>query len=149
MKTSFTKQRSIAIYCIFLLITCFLAYDFNGSPNDNRFESLEAHSFATPWFYDYLNGISGMTTLPNDLPQTDSHTLILKNKIPTLTTPTSFFFRARHTSVKIYLDDKLMIDSSLTTNPSHSWFGIEGIFYYELFLTHPLASCYFYLKVYL
>lgn len=88
--------------------------------------------FDNAWHYDYLNGITGTTKLPNDLPETDSSTLILSNKIPTLTKPTSFFFRARHTSVKIYIGDKLMINTYSTTHPNH--FDLEGIFYHELLL---------------
>lgn len=132
MKKLISPPSSIILYLIFLLLTLIIAFNLARSDKDTRFVHYQEVSFSTAWHYDYLNGMTGTTKLPNDLPQTDSSILILSNKIPTLTQPTSFFFRARHTAVKIYVGDKLMIDTYSTTKPNH--FGLEGIVYHELLL---------------
>ena len=132
MKKLISSQCSIILYLIFLILTLIIAFNLARSDKDNRFIDYSEISFNNPWQYDYLNGMTGTTKLPNDLPQTDSSILILSNRIPILTQPTSFFFRARHTAVKIYVGDKLMIDTYSSTNPNPC--GLEGIFYHELLL---------------
>ena len=135
MKKCWLNQCTIFIYFIFMTLVFLTAFIFTRPNIDHRFKQVEDITFPTLWEYDYGNGQIGMTKLPNDLPESTSTTLYLTNTIPKLSMPTSFFFRARHTVVKITLDSEVIIDQT-TTFPSDSfWSSVDGIYYHEIPLT--------------
>ena len=135
MTDFFKKKWHIVIYFIFIAITfCMVIFHDNGK-NDDIFKEKGNIAFSSGWEYDFLNGISGVTDLPADLPKNNSNTLILKNTLPELDDSQSFFLRVRHVGVKIYVGDDLRVDTISGRKKKGLWDSMIGIYYQEVPVT--------------
>ena len=130
MKEFVRKKWHILLYFLFLFLI-FVGVLCHRS-EDESFQIKEGIPFEQQWQYDFLEGTTGQCELPCDLPKTKSNTLILTNTLPVLQADTSFFFRVRHTAVRIYIGDKLMLDTISGHEEDLDWSNLLGIYYQEI-----------------
>lgn len=133
MKEMLRKKWNILLYFVFLLLI-FVGVLWHRS-EDESFQIKEGIPFEQKWQYDFLEGTTGQCELPCDLPKTKSNTLVLTNTLPALQADTSFFFRIRHTAVRIYIGDKLVIDTISGHEDDLDWSNLLGIYYQEIPVT--------------
>lgn len=133
MKEFVRKKWHILLYFLFLFLI-FVGVLCHRS-EDESFQIKEGIPFEQQWQYDFLEGTTGQCELPCDLPKTKSNTLILTNTLPVLRADTSFFFRVRHTAVRIYIGDKLMLDTISGHEEDLDWSNLLGIYYQEIPVT--------------
>lgn len=113
---SFLKERWYAVlYFVFLIITFFLLAIAGKSGENYQFIQYDEIAFEKPWEYLFSDGTSGETELPAQLEAGKVESLILTNRLPEFPEGTVFIYRSRHTSVKIYIDGKLVYDQMSRT----------------------------------
>jgi len=137
-----TKKRlHICMYYVFLILILVSVVKVNRTDTDDRFLEFDSIAFSDGWQYEFEGGDSGVTSLPvsSSLAKQglnpECHRLFLKNTIPKLDEKVSFFFRARHTAVRIYVDGKVVMDRLSEEKAEEKWYNLEGIFYHEIQLS--------------
>lgn len=133
MKEFISKKWHILLYFLFIILI--FAGVFLHKSGDESFRIREGVPFEQQWKYDFLEGTTGQCELPCDLPKTKSDTLILTNTLPDLQADTSFFFRIRHTAVRIWIGDRLIVDTISGNEDDLDWSNLLGIYYQEIPVT--------------
>lgn len=134
MKDFFKEKWHIVLYFVFIVIA-FCMVCFHSDNQDEIFKEYDDIPFSKDWKYDFLEGTSGITDLPSDLPKNNSHTLILKNTLPEVDHRVSFFYRVRHVAVKIYVNGELRVDTISNRNNDALWEEMIGLYYQEIPIT--------------
>lgn len=135
MKDYFREKWHIMLYFICIGIAFFLVCFHDNQNHDEKFVEYDTVPFAENWQYDFLEGTSGITDLPADLPQNSSHTLVLKNTLPEVDHTVSLFFQVRHVAVKIYVDGELCVDTISCRDDNSLWEDMIGLYYQEISIT--------------
>lgn len=132
MKDFLRRKWQVILYFILLFLSSVLILTTVGHGENNKFDMERGVQMADDWSYDMLNGKTGKTKLPAMLPDTDTGKMILSNVLPNIQNDMSFFFKARHTNVRIIIGDEVVYDQLSKTHEKDTWLNMPGSVYVEV-----------------
>lgn len=126
------KQHKYAFIYLFCVVTTVLLIIASAQNDENYvFEEFDGIPFNHLWQYEFGDGLSGETELPGILPKTStSDTVSFTNTIPHLDHDIFFSFRARHSKIKIYIDNQLVYNQIDALADDDTWFTLPANVYH-------------------
>jgi len=129
MKT-FKEHYPFIIYLCLLVIILVMIFSHTNYDINEKYMEIDDVSVSDGWTYDFLNGISGETSLPVTLPDSGgSDTLVLKRTLPTIDHQMSFIFRVRHTVASISIDGQTRAKTIRPYSTEGYWDDVPGLYY--------------------
>ena len=133
MKDSFKRKWQVMLYFFLMFLSLILLFATFGNKENSKIRNNNEVQFNTPWAYDMLNGKKGFVdNLPATLPDTDTKEMILSNTLTQIDRDISFFFKARHTKIRILIDGIVVYDQVNNSTERDTWLGMPGSIYHEI-----------------
>lgn len=132
----FLKRKWIpALYVILFFFSIFIALLTIKSEENVKLGTGKGIAFATAWHYKLPDGREGDTVIPTKFSMEDinlSECYYLSNRLPDVNIGMSYYYYARHTTTRIFIDGELRYDTQEANGDVKTWFPMQGAFYCEV-----------------